>query len=117
VENGFGEWCERVAFVSDRSIFGGSGFTLGPGTTIDPNGVVNKGGVIQNVPPDLGVDDVPGDVSIQPFDVVRNSFWPKSAVAWLVLSAVLIAATVQLVSPTRRWRPGLPRVLTRRGSA
>ena len=117
VENGFGEWCERVAFVSDRSIFGGSGFTLGPGTTIDPNGVVNKGGVIQNVPPDLGVDDVPGDVSIQPFDVVRNSFWPKSAVAWLVLSAVLIVATVQLVSPTRRWRPGLPRVLTRRGAA
>jgi ABC-type transport system involved in multi-copper enzyme maturation permease subunit len=117
VENGFGEWCERVAFVSDRSIFGGSNFTLGPGTTIDPNGVVNKGGVIQNVPPDLGVDDVPGDVSIQPFDVVRNSFWPKSAVAWLVLSAVLIMATVQLVSPTRRWRPGLPRVRTRRGAA
>jgi ABC-type transport system involved in multi-copper enzyme maturation permease subunit len=121
VENGFGEWCERVAFVSDRSIFsGGPGFTIDPGRAGGQSGVVNKGGVLvpvpQPVPPATGVDDFVGDVSVQPFEVIRDSFWPKSAVAWLVLSLVLIVATVQLVSPTRRWRPSLPRTL-RRGAA
>jgi ABC-type transport system involved in multi-copper enzyme maturation permease subunit len=121
VENGFGDWCERVAFVSDRSIFSGtSGFTTDPGTTVGPGGIVNKGRIgIQPLPqpgqPETGVDDFVGDVSVQPFEVIRDSFWPKSAVAWLILSVVLIVATVQLVSPTRRWRPGLPRVLGGRG--
>jgi ABC-type transport system involved in multi-copper enzyme maturation permease subunit len=117
IENGFGEWCERVAFVSDRSIFsGGAGLTVDPGSTVGPSGVVNKGGAVRGggplqkpVTPDQGVDDATGDVSVQPFEVIRDSFWPKSAVAWLVLSVVLIFATVQLVSPTRRWRPSLPR--------
>jgi ABC-type transport system involved in multi-copper enzyme maturation permease subunit len=123
VENGFGDWCERVAFVSDRSIFSGtSGFMTDPGIAAPPDGgIVNKGGgrlapVPQPVPPSTGVDDFVGDVSVQPFEVIRDSFWPKSAVAWLILSVVLILATVQLVSPTRRWRPGLPRAF-RRGSA
>lgn len=34
----------------------------------------------------------------------RDLFWPRSALAWLVLSVVLVLAAVQLVSPTRRWR-------------
>lgn len=33
----------------------------------------------------------------------RDAYWPRSAVAWLVTSAVLVLAAVQLVSPTRRW--------------
>ena len=122
VENGFGEWCERVAFISDRSIFsGGPGFSVDPGVGIREGGVVNKGGAVvpvpQPVPPATGVDDFVGDVGVQPFEVLRDSFWPKSAVAWLILSLVLIAATVQLVSPTRRWRPGLPRALRRKAEA
>jgi ABC-type transport system involved in multi-copper enzyme maturation permease subunit len=122
VENGFGEWCERVAFVSDRSIFsGGPGFSVDPGGPVVQGGVVNKGGVLvpvpQPVPPATGVDDFVGDASVQPFEVIRDSFWPKSAVTWLVLSLVLILATVQLVSPTRRWRPSLPRALRRGGAA
>jgi ABC-type transport system involved in multi-copper enzyme maturation permease subunit len=37
----------------------------------------------------------------------RDSFWPKAAAAWLVTSALLVLAAVQLVTPTRRWRlPG-----------
>jgi hypothetical protein len=43
-------------------------------------------------------------VPVQQFGVSRNAFWPRSVAAWLVLSAVLIALSVQLVSPTRRWR-------------
>jgi hypothetical protein len=43
-------------------------------------------------------------VDPQPFDVRRDTFWPRSLRAWLVLSVFLILASIQLVSPTRRWR-------------
>jgi hypothetical protein len=76
--------------------------------------------VIQPVPqPGLGVDPgfgrgiVNDVVGPQPFGVVRDSFWPKSAISWLVLSVVLLFASVQLVSPTRRWNPRLPGFLRR----
>lgn len=39
--------------------------------------------------------------------IVRDTYWPRSAVAWLVLSIVLVLLSVNLVSPTRRWRPRL----------
>ena len=57
-----------------------------------------------------GVIAVQSDVMpVQQFGVSRNAFWPRSVAAWLVLSAVLIAVSVQLVSPTRRWRMRLRR--------
>ncbi len=34
----------------------------------------------------------------------RDTFWPRTAAAWLVASLVLVLSSVQLVSPTRRWR-------------
>jgi ABC-type transport system involved in multi-copper enzyme maturation permease subunit len=86
VEDGFGEWCGRVAFVSERPVFGGVTRPVDPGTGIGGGGVVND---------------------VQPFGVVRDSFWPKSALAWLVVAGGLIVASVQLVTPTRRWRPRL----------
>jgi hypothetical protein len=50
------------------------------------------------------------DVSpVQPFGIRRDTFWPRSVVAWIVLSTVMILASVQLVTPTRRWRPGFLR--------
>jgi len=48
-------------------------------------------------------------VAVQQFGVARNAFWPRSVISWLVLSAGLIAISVQLVSPTRRWRMRLRR--------
>jgi len=100
VENGFGDWCGRVAFISDKPIFGG-GFTspqpasgFGNGNSSDSDRFVVQPGF--------------GDVAIQPFGVVRDSFWPKSAAAWLILAVVLVVASVQLVTPTRRWRLGMP---------
>lgn len=64
-----------------------------------------KGGVIV-------VDDMVGNIAVNdvaPFGVVRDTFWPRSVATWLVLSAVFLLLSVQLVSPTRRWRPSLRR--------
>jgi ABC-type transport system involved in multi-copper enzyme maturation permease subunit len=101
VENGFGEWCSRIAFVTDRPVVGGFGV----------------GGQVVPAP---GIEDGVGRpavgrpaVEVVPFGVVRDTFWPKSAVSWLVVSLVLVVASVQLVSPTRRWRPRLPGLLRR----
>src|SRR6185436_9958 len=63
---------------------------------IDPT--VKGGGVV--AAPDVAF--APADV--QPFGVTRDAFWPKSVIAWLVLSLVMLLLTVQFVSPTRRWR-------------
>jgi ABC-type transport system involved in multi-copper enzyme maturation permease subunit len=106
VENGFGYWCSQVAYVTDRSMFG---------VPFEPT--VDTGGQPRVVVPDQrgGVFIGPAlDVApIQPFGVVRDSFWPKSALSWLGLAAVLLVASVQLVSPARRWNPGLPRAVRR----
>jgi ABC-type transport system involved in multi-copper enzyme maturation permease subunit len=43
------------------------------------------------------------------FGVVRDTYWPRSVAAMLAASVLLIVLSVQLVSPTRRWRIRLPR--------
>ncbi|MFL5681240.1 MAG: ABC transporter permease [Chloroflexota bacterium] len=109
VENGFGDWCGRIAFVSDRPVF--SGITIG--TDVAPSKPIGGGGFPAGGgfdPGFTGIDQPP----VQPFGVVRDSFWPKSAIAWLVLAAILITASVQLVTPTRRWRPRRPGWFPRR---
>lgn len=58
-----------------------------------------RGGPVVN--PGIAPNDV---IAVQQFGVSRNAFWPRSVAAWLVLSVVLIFLSVQLVSPTRRWR-------------
>ena len=53
-------------------------------------------------------------------DTFRDRFWPKTVLSFLVLALVLTLASVQYVTPTRRWRPSLPgpvRRLVRRRSA
>jgi hypothetical protein len=53
----------------------------------------------------LGGKVVVADVApVQPFGIRRDTFWPRSVAAWIALSTVLVIASVQLVSPTRRWR-------------
>jgi ABC-type transport system involved in multi-copper enzyme maturation permease subunit len=86
VESGFGDWCTQIAFVSDRPVFG----AVAPAPEPLPLGGQLKPGAVPDV--------------VQPFGVVRDSFWPKSAVSWVVLSVVLVLASVQLVTPARRWR-------------
>ena len=38
------------------------------------------------------------------FGAPRDSYWPRAAAAMAIVSVVLIVLSVQLVSPTRRWR-------------
>ena len=95
VESGFGDWCDRVAFVSDRP-------ELGLGVPIAqpiPQPAPPFGKPVQ-IAPDQGV--------LPAFGVVADNLWPKSVIAWIVLSVILVVASVQLVTPTRRWR--LPRL-------
>ena len=43
------------------------------------------------------------------FGVTRDTYWPRSLAAMLITALVLIVLSVQLVSPTRRWRLRRPR--------
>jgi ABC-type transport system involved in multi-copper enzyme maturation permease subunit len=61
------------------------------------------------VRPAIDLPATPVAAAAQPFGVARDAFWPRSVVSWLVLSVVFIALSIQLVSPTRRWRLGLRR--------
>jgi ABC-type transport system involved in multi-copper enzyme maturation permease subunit len=118
--DGYGGWCSRLAEVTNGAISigigggatGGSSIVPG-GVTIDPEGVPGQRGPV--VFPD-GKQPVNDVVPVQPFGIRRDTFWPRSVAAWAVLSALLILASVQLVSPTRRWRPGFLRRPSRRAA-
>jgi ABC-type transport system involved in multi-copper enzyme maturation permease subunit len=102
VENGIGDRCRHVALVTNRSVFStiGNPPPTNPGIRPEPFPVA----------PDVGFDDV----IVQPvLSTTTNALWPKSAAAWLIVSLVLIGASVQLVTPTRRWHPQLPGFLRR----
>jgi ABC-type transport system involved in multi-copper enzyme maturation permease subunit len=113
VENGFGPFCDQVSYITNRNPFGTS-FPTEPQVKPLPG----LGGV--------GIDDArafplggPANlraIAIEPlaFGIVRDGFWPRSVLAWLLISLVFTALSVQLVSPTRRWRPRLPGFLRRR---
>jgi ABC-type transport system involved in multi-copper enzyme maturation permease subunit len=101
--DGYGGWCSRLADVTNGAISIGIGGGATGGAVPVPSvpvGVDNTGGVA--VP---GGKVIVGDVApVQPFGIRRDTFWPRSLAAWLALSVVLVLASVQLVSPTRRWR-------------
>lgn len=44
----------------------------------------------------------------------RDRFWPKTVISFLLLAAILTIASIQFVTPTRRWRPSLPGPVRRR---
>jgi ABC-type transport system involved in multi-copper enzyme maturation permease subunit len=122
--DGYGGWCSRLNTVTNGAI-SVTGFSGGavlptpqPGFGVDNSG----GGLIAPVPavpapqvkvlPDgtvVAIDNPGAQVPFatadpQPFGVRRDTFWPRSLRAWAILSLVLIVASIQLVSPTRRWR-------------
>jgi hypothetical protein len=96
--DGYGGWCSRLADVTNGaiSIGIGGGATGGVPTT----GVDTSGGNAIAPGKAVAADVAP----VQPFGIRRDTFWPRSVAAWLALSVVLVLASVQLVSPTRRWR-------------
>lgn len=64
--------------------------------------------IVNGVTNTQGVFDQPGGID-QQFGAARDSYWPRSLAAMAAVSILLIVLSVQLVSPTRRWRPRLPR--------
>ncbi len=47
-------------------------------------------------------------------DSFRDRLWPKTVIGFLLLAAILTIASIQFVTPTRRWRPSLAGPVRRR---
>jgi len=108
--NPYSTTCQVIAGVTGRLPGNGTTqpgieqFPAKPGVDFG-GGVVGPGGVV-NFGTDVGVV---GDASVAADEAfaaasTRDTFWPRSAAAWLLASVVLVLLSVQLVSPTRRWR-------------
>ena len=109
---GFNGFCSFVAEITGNAQLTQNFGAGGPriiGKPIPVQDGVAPQGVVADVDR-IGVPDAP----VAP---PRDMFWPRSAAAWIVLSAILILASVNLVSPTRRWRPNLRIVRRSRGNA
>jgi ABC-type transport system involved in multi-copper enzyme maturation permease subunit len=117
---GGGGWCSRLNIVTNGSIsVTGTGLgtpvfqpdtpNFGGGVSVPPSKPVVIGGGGVSVPPSkpvvIGGSGVgAGILDPQPFSIPRDVFWPRSLRAWAILSVVFVVASIQLVSPTRRWR-------------
>jgi ABC-type transport system involved in multi-copper enzyme maturation permease subunit len=125
--DGYQGWCSRLSTATSGAISIGIGGSETTSTTI-VNDVGSFGGATPAPVPVGGpvpggkfinpgvVTDVAPVQVVQPFGIKRDAFWPRSVAAWLVLSAVLIVVSVQLVSPTRRWLPSRARRPRRRAT-
>ena len=118
VRPGFGEDGEDGANVGGGVIVqvdGGVGVGRLPAKAVAGQPAIVRGdGVV------IDGDVVNAGLGVNPADAFRDRFWPKSVLSFLFLAAVLTVASVQFVTPTRRWRPSLPgpvRRLTRKRSA
>lgn len=105
--DGYGGWCSRLAEVTNGAISIGIGGGATGGTFVpepQPAFPAREPGFFVRGDGGLAERPMTNDVAVQPFGIRRDVFWPQSVAAWVGLSAVLIVASVQLVSPTRRWR-------------
>jgi ABC-type transport system involved in multi-copper enzyme maturation permease subunit len=103
-ETGYGTFCGIVSGVTGRPQSGtvvSQGFTtIGGPVPMKPVPMPAFGGA------GVASDVVVGAVGVAPqaqLGAGRDTYWPRSLVAWAVLSVVLVVLSVQLVSPTRRW--------------
>jgi hypothetical protein len=92
--------------TQDGVVFTGNAVPVGP--AVMPGGmpgviVDGKGVAVDQLGRPL--DAAP----VQAFGPARDRLWPRAVATWLILSAVFLALSVQLVSPTRRWRLRRPR--------
>ena len=116
-EGGTGSWCQIIDEITGTSLanFGGG---VNGGVIID-KGVavpVPAGGFVAPAVPAGPVarfGDVVAPRTIQ-FGGQRDRYWPRSALTLMLLAVAFTAAAVQLVTPTRRWRPRLPGIPRRR---
>ena len=128
-EGGSGSWCSIIAEVTGTNqvfaqpVQGGVGIAPGgfgggaqecfsDGTSTTCKGVAVDVGGVPAPAPVVGNDVIVNDVLSGP-ESLRDRFWPRSALTLLLIAFGLTAASVQLVTPTRRWRPSLPGLLRR----
>jgi hypothetical protein len=116
--DGYGGWCSRLNTITNGAISvtgSGTGGGIFPTTPTQPGFGFdggNAGGDVVTLPAVRNDPTFGGKIAIgalgatdpQPFGVRRDTFWPKSLQAWGVMSLIFILASIQLVSPTRRWR-------------
>ncbi|HEY6012745.1 MAG TPA: ABC transporter permease subunit, partial [Candidatus Limnocylindrales bacterium] len=84
-------------------VVGGVGVTAPNGGFVGPDGAARGNLVL-----DANGNVISADVINNAVDSFRDRFWPKTVISLLVLAAVMTIASIQFVSPTRRWRPSLP---------
>jgi ABC-2 type transport system permease protein len=108
-ETNFGSgWCGGVAALvptDDGVVFTGNAAPAVPAGPAVIQGVVVDGKGVAVDQFGRPLDAAPG----QAFGPARDRIWPRAVATWLVLSAVFLTLSVQLVSPTRRWRLRRPR--------
>jgi ABC-type transport system involved in multi-copper enzyme maturation permease subunit len=103
-EGNSGGWCSIIDEITGTStIFGNPGNVGGGGVIIDKGVAVPVPARPIGVVPDVAVNDV-----IDPLAASRDRYWPRSVITLMLLAVAFTAAAVQLVTPTRRWRPRLP---------
>jgi len=110
-EGGTGSWCQIIAEVTgDANVVNQGGGAVPPGAVqVAPVAVpLGKGGVVVNGGAPVIVNDVAPAIGGQ-----RDRYWPRSVLILLLLAVALTAAAVQLLTPTRRWRPTRPRLRRR----
>jgi ABC-type transport system involved in multi-copper enzyme maturation permease subunit len=114
---GTGSWCQIIDGITgtfvDFGVPGDDGIIIdGKGGVFVPEqGLVAPGrGVV--VPVAGGFGDVIG--APDALASGRDRYWPRSALTLMLLAVGFTAAAVQLVTPTRRWRPRLPGIPRRR---
>ncbi len=108
--DGYGGWCSRLATVTNGAISIGIGGGATGGSTFVPDPALTEPAIGRAFPGGkIIVNDVAPVQPVQAFGIRRDSFWPRSVAAWIALSTLLILASVQLVSPARRWRPSFLR--------
>jgi ABC-2 type transport system permease protein len=108
---GFNGFCSFVSEITGNSQSVDQGFR-GPGRQPIVEGVGKPIPLPANAGPQVVVADPMPDVQgigvpDAPVAPPRDMFWPRSAAAWIVLSTILVLASVNLVSPTRRWHLNL----------
>ncbi|TAK01026.1 MAG: ABC transporter permease [Chloroflexota bacterium] len=127
-----GSWCQIIDTITGTF----TDFGVQPGFDGQPGGgvIIEKGiAVPERFVPDAPLPDVQirGDVgfggnanvggvvvndvlAVDPLAAGRDRYWPRSALTLMLLAVGFTAAAVQLVTPTRRWRPRLPGIPRRR---
>jgi ABC-type transport system involved in multi-copper enzyme maturation permease subunit len=106
-ESGYGDWCNLVGTVMGTN----TDFPTLPIPGLSaPTGQVAIDTFGNRFGPGGGFKGGPGAVGpqVQQTFSGRDRFWPRSVAAYLGLALVLTIVSVQLVSPTRRWRPHVP---------